>query len=77
MDSSIILVIQSFKMGLLSTYRYRTRAYTTLAAYCNFFLKKLQKASKRGFFAQKSGGLLEILRSDGLIKSGVVYARIR
>ena len=68
MDWSIILVIQSFKMGLLSTYC--TRAYTTPAAYCNFFLKKLQKASKRGFFTQKSGGILEFLSSVGLIKSG-------
>ena len=36
-----------------------------------------QKASKRGLLAQKSGGLLEFQSSGGLIKSGLLFARIR
>ena len=45
--------------------------------YCSFCPKKPQKASKRGLLAQKSGGLLEFQSSGGLIKSGLLFVRIR
>ena len=48
-----------------------------VVAYCSFCPKMPQKASKRGLLAQKSGGLLEFQSSVGLIKSGLLFARIR
>ena len=48
-----------------------------VVAYCSFCPKMPQKASKRGLLAQKSGGLLEFQSSGGLIKSGLLFARIR
>ena len=48
-----------------------------VVAYCSFCPKMPQKASKRGLLAQKSGGLLEFQSSGGLIKSGLLFVRIR
>ena len=48
-----------------------------VVAYCSFCPKMPQKASKRGLLAQKSGGLLEFQSSGGLIKSGLLFARIQ
>ena len=48
-----------------------------VVAYCSFCPKMPQKASKRGLLAQKSGGLLEFQSSGGLIKSGLLFARMR
>ena len=47
-----------------------------VVAYCSFCPKMPQKASKRGLLAQKGGGLLEFQSSGGLIKSGLLFARI-
>ena len=56
-------------------------AYKKLGFYgdclLQFLPKIAQKASKRGLLAQKSGGLLEFQSSGGLIKSGLLFARIR
>ena len=42
-----------------------------------FFQFFPQKAPKRGLLEQKSGFLLELCQSGGLIESGLLFARIR
>ena len=48
-----------------------------VVAHCNFCPKKPQKASKRGLLAKIVVAYLNFWSSGGLIKSGLLYARIQ